>query len=79
MRRPTRCLSTFPQGEGKPTTKVHLDEVFGVRSVALGLPTSFPGIVDPGSEMAYGVIVWCEKGASSIAKITAPAYLFSLS
>jgi hypothetical protein len=65
--------------EGKPTTKVHLDNVFVIRSVALDLPTSFPGIVDPGLEMAYGVIAWCDKGASSIAKITAHAYLFSLS
>ena len=65
--------------EGKPTSMVHLDDSFGIRSVALDLPTSFPGIVDPGIEMAYGVIGRCEKGASSLTSITAPTYLFSLS
>ena len=58
--------------------RVHVDDTFGLRSVALDLPTSFPGIVvDPGIDMAYGVIGQSDQGSSTITKIIAPSFLFS--
>ncbi|TFD14873.1 hypothetical protein E3T35_00270 [Cryobacterium sp. TMT1-2-2] len=51
---------------------------FDVRSVALDLPTSFPGIVaDPGIDMAYGVIGRSDQGSGTISTIVAPRFLFS--
>ena len=63
---------------GQDANRVHLDDTFGLRSVALDLPTSFPGIVvDPGIDMAYGVIGQSDQGSSVITKIIAPSFLFS--
>ena len=57
---------------------MHFDDAFGVRSVALDLPTSFPGIVaDPGIDMAYGVIGRSDQGSGTISTIVAPRFLFS--
>lgn len=63
---------------GQDANRVHLDDAFGQRSVALDLTTSFPGIVvDPGIEMPYGVIGQSDQGSSAITKIVAPSFLFS--
>jgi hypothetical protein len=65
--------------EGQDTNRVHVDDTFGVRSVALDLPTSFPGIIgDAEMELAYGVIAQSDQGSSMVTKIVAPSYLFSL-
>ena len=65
--------------EGQDTNRVHFDDAFGVRSVALDLPTSFPGIIaDVGMEIAYGVIGRSAQGSSFITRIVAPSELFSL-
>lgn len=65
--------------EGQPANRVHILDVFGIRSVAVDLPTSFPGIIDDaGMEMAYGAIAHSVPNSSSITQIVAPAYLFSL-
>ena len=63
---------------GQDANRVHIDDTFGLRSVALDLPTSFPGIVvDPGIDMAYGVIGQSDQGSSTITKIVALSFLFS--
>lgn len=68
-----------PGAEGQDTNRVHFDDAFGVRSVALDLPTSFPGIIaDSGMEIAYGVIGRSAQGSSFITRIVAPSELFSL-
>lgn len=65
--------------ESRPENRVHVDAVFGVRSIALDLPTSFPGIIIDGElEMAYGTIAFSEHGSSVVTKIVAPSHLFSL-
>ncbi|WP_146066046.1 hypothetical protein [Cryobacterium sp. Y82] len=65
--------------EGPDTKRVHFDDAFGVRSVALDLPTSFPGIIaDAGLELPYGVIAQSDQGSIDITRIVAPSYLFSL-
>ena len=64
---------------GKPAVEVHFDSAFGVRSMVLELPTSFPGIFDAGVEMAYGAIGWSDKDSESVTRITAPAPLYSQS
>ncbi|TFD56757.1 hypothetical protein E3T39_15585 [Cryobacterium suzukii] len=65
--------------EGQPANRVHILDVFGIRSVAVDLPTSFPGIIDDaGMEMAYGAIAHSDPDSSTITEIVAPAYLFSL-
>ena len=65
--------------EGQDANRVHFDDAFGVRSVALDLPTTFPGIIaDAGMELAYGVIALSDQGSTRITRIVAPSYLFSL-
>ncbi|WP_134528927.1 hypothetical protein [Cryobacterium serini] len=65
--------------EGQDTNRVHVDDAFGVRSVALDLPTSFPGIIaDAGLELPYGAIAQSDQGSIDITRIVAPSYLFSL-
>ncbi|TFD62750.1 hypothetical protein E3T39_02100 [Cryobacterium suzukii] len=64
---------------GQDANRVHIDDAFGVRSVALDLPTSFPGIIaDAGMELPYGVIAQSDQGSSDITRIVAPIFLFSL-
>ncbi|WP_146069356.1 hypothetical protein [Cryobacterium sp. Y11] len=64
---------------GQDANRVHVDDAFGQRSVALDLPTSFPGIIaDVGMELPYGVIAQSDQGSSDITRIVAPIFLFSL-
>ncbi|MFC5931653.1 hypothetical protein [Cryobacterium melibiosiphilum] len=66
--------------EGQPANRVHTDDAFGIRSVAIDLPTSFSGIIDDaGIEMTYGAIANAVPDSSTVTQIVAPAYLFSLS
>ena len=65
--------------EGQPANRVHILNAFGIRSVAVELPASFPGIiVDAGMEMAYGAIAHSDPDSDLITQIVAPGYLFSL-
>ncbi|WP_146072808.1 hypothetical protein [Cryobacterium sp. Y62] len=65
--------------EDQDTNRVHFDDAFGTRSVALDLPTSFPGIIaDAGMELPYGVIAVSDQGSIDITRIVAPKFLFSL-
>ena len=62
----------------QPANRVYILDSLGTRSVAVDLPTSFPGIiVDAGLEMAYGTIARSDPGSSTITEIFAPGYLFS--
>ncbi|KFF59007.1 hypothetical protein JF66_14345 [Cryobacterium sp. MLB-32] len=66
--------------ENQPTNHFHFDDAFGTRSVAVDLPTSFPGVIDDaGIEMVYGTIAHAVSDSSTVAYIVAPAYLFSQS
>ena len=65
--------------DGMAENRVHIDDVFGIRAIALDLPTSFPGIIiDNDLEMAYGTIAYADQGSGVITTIVAPSYLFSL-
>jgi hypothetical protein len=62
----------------KPPEQVHRDETFGIDSVALDLPESFPGMVeDAGLTRAYGVIGFTDGAGLAVTSITAPTYLYS--
>jgi hypothetical protein len=62
----------------KPAEQVFRDETFGIDSVALDLPESFPGMVeDSGITRAYGVIGFTDESGLVLTTITAPTYLFS--
>jgi hypothetical protein len=68
-----------PLATGKSPELVHRDETFGIDSVALDLPESFPGIVDDGdTSRAYGVIGFTDETGVTITDITAPMHLYSL-
>ena len=63
-----------------PANLVHTDDAFGTHSVAVDLPTSFPGVIDDaGIEMVYGAIAHAVSDSSTVTHIVAPAYLFSQS
>ena len=65
--------------EGQAANRVHILDALGIRSVAVDLPASFPGIiVDAGMGMAYGAIAQSDPGSNTITQIVAPGYLFSL-
>ncbi|MFC5932015.1 hypothetical protein [Cryobacterium melibiosiphilum] len=64
----------------QPSNRVHTDDAFGIRSVAVDLPTSFSGIIDDaGIEMVYGAIASAAPDSDTVTRMAAPAYLFSLS
>ena len=66
--------------ENQPANRVHTDDAFGIRSVAVDLPTSFSGVIDDaGIEMVYGAIANAVSDSSTVTHIVAPAYLFSQS
>jgi hypothetical protein len=64
---------------GKPADQVKYDESFGINSVTLDLPSSFPGVVpDYGMPMTYGVIGFTGPESGIIETILAPTYLYSV-
>jgi hypothetical protein len=64
---------------GKPADQVQYDENFGIDSVTLDMPLSFPGVVpDFGMPMTYGVIGFTGPETGIIETILAPTYLFSV-
>jgi hypothetical protein len=64
---------------GKPADQVQYDESFGINSVTLDLPSSFPGVVpDYGMPMTYGAIGFTGPESGIIETILAPTYLYSV-
>jgi hypothetical protein len=64
---------------GKPAEQVQYDENFGINSVTLDMPSSFPGVVpDYGMPMTYGVIGFTGRETGTIETILAPTYLYSV-
>jgi hypothetical protein len=64
---------------GKPADQVQYDENFGINSVTLDMPSSFPGVVpDYGMPMTYGVIGFTGRNTGIIETILAPTYLYSV-
>jgi hypothetical protein len=64
---------------GKPADQVQYDENFGINSVTLDMPSSFPGVVpDYGMPMTYGVIGFTGPQTGTIDTILAPTYLYSV-
>jgi hypothetical protein len=64
---------------GKPADQVQYDETFGIDSVTLDMPSSFPGVVpDYGLPMTYGVIGFTGRDTGIIETILAPTYLYSV-
>lgn len=64
---------------GMDPERVYVDESFGFRSVAVDLPTSFPGITGGATypTNAYGVIASTDVNETVIEWISAPVYLWS--
>jgi len=64
---------------GKPADQVKTDDAFGIDSVTLDMPSSFPGVLpDDERPMTYGVIGFTGKDTGIIETILAPTYLYSM-
>jgi hypothetical protein len=66
---------------GKDASLVYADPTFGYGTVALSLPTSFPGMTNPGDglpPMAHGVIATANVLDGPITSIFSPTDLYSL-
>jgi len=62
--------------EGKPDEQIAPQSFGGLDTVALQLPTSFPGVIAGEFEtQVYGVIARSEEGSDSVGYFSAPEYL----